>query len=219
MIDTNSARSRRRTGLRSALLAIPLAVAGLLGTAAAPAHATTAPAAAADSVTCRGKGIDPTAKLHHRTETFIKAPLNTIWDLHTDVEGWPSWQASVATMDRLDPGPLRAGSRFRWTTPAPPTPTTPATTLVITSSVQQIKHDQCVRWTGPAIGNGLRIDRGVHVWNFIKVNGGVLVRTEESWTGAQIEADPATSLKYLAPGLDAWLADLKTAAEARACHH
>ncbi|MGC4940337.1 hypothetical protein [Kribbella sp. DT2] len=34
-------------------------------------------------------------------------------------------------------------------------------------------------------------------------------------TGDQIEADPATAIKYLAPGLDAWLADLKRAAEAR----
>lgn len=34
-------------------------------------------------------------------------------------------------------------------------------------------------------------------------------------TKAVIEADPAASLIYLAPGLDAWLADLKAAAEAR----
>ncbi|MFI6600513.1 SRPBCC family protein [Nonomuraea sp. NPDC050536] len=219
MINTN----RRQARVRSALLAIPLAATGLLGaTAAAPAHAATAGQSATyghatppDSPTCRGEGIDPTAKLHHRAETLIKAPLSTIWNLHTDVEGWPSWQAPVTSMNRLDPGPLRKGSRFRWTTPAPATPSTPATTLVITSTVQQVKHNQCIRWTGPAIGKGLRIDRGVHVWNFIKVKGGVLVRTEESWTGDQIEADPATAIKYLAPGLDAWLANLKTAAEAR----
>ncbi|MER6795731.1 polyketide cyclase /reductase, partial [Amycolatopsis mediterranei] len=34
-------------------------------------------------------------------------------------------------------------------------------------------------------------------------------------TGEQIEADPATAIRYLAPGLDAWLAALKTTAEAR----
>ncbi|MFD1938539.1 SRPBCC family protein [Nonomuraea mangrovi] len=240
MIDTNASASptprtptstprspRRRARLRSALLAIPLVAPGLLGgIAAAPAHAaspspsaTSGHATPPNSLTCRGKGIDPTAKLHHRAETFVKAPLSTIWNLHTDVEGWPSWQAPVTSMKRLDPGPLRKGSRFRWTTPAPATPMTPATTLVITSSVQQVKHNQCIRWTGPAIGKGLRIDQGIHVWNFIKVKGGVLVRTEESWTGDQIEADPATSITYLAPGLDAWLADLKAAAETRSRHH
>ncbi|SHF56993.1 SRPBCC family protein [Streptoalloteichus hindustanus] len=214
---------RTRTRLWSALLALPLAT-GLLGAAVAPAHAATSDqnatpshTAAPESLTCRGAGIDPTAKLHHRTEIFIKAPLSTVWKLHTDLEGWPSWQTPVTSMKRLDPGPLRKGSRFQWTTPAPPTPTTPATTLVITSAVQQIRHNQCVRWSGPAIGEGLRIDQGIHVWNFVRVRGGVIVRTEESWTGAQIEADPATSIKYLAPGLDAWLAALKTAAEAHSC--
>lgn len=61
---------------------------------------------------------------------------------------------------------------------------------MITSSVKQVKHNQCVRWSGPAIGEGLRIDEGVHVWNFVKVKGGVIVRTEESWTGKQIESAP-----------------------------
>jgi uncharacterized membrane protein len=202
--------------LRSALLAIPLVTAGLLGATTAPAQAATTPDG---PLTCRGAGIDPAAKLHHRTETLVKAPLSTLWKLHTDVAGWPAWQEPVTSAKKLDPGPLRAGSRFRWTTPAPATPTTPATTLVITSTVEQAQRGQCVRWTGPAIGTGLRIDRGVHVWTFTRVAGGVLVRTEESWTGAQIEADPATAIQYLAPGLDAWLAALKSTAEARACGH
>jgi uncharacterized membrane protein len=203
---------------RTRLLAIPLA-AGLLAAGAASADAATidqnATPSRSDSLTCRGRGIDPDAKLHHRTETLIKAPLSTVWKLHTEVEAWPSWQETVTSVKRLDRGPLRKDSRFRWTTPAPATPTTPATTLVITSTVKDVQQGTCIRWSGPAIGEGLRIDEGVHVWNFIKVKGGVLVRTEESWTGDQIEADPETSIKYLAPGLDLWLADLKSTAEAR----
>ncbi len=203
MVDTP--RSRR---LLSALVAVPLA-AGLL----------TAPPASADTgLTCRGQGIDQNAVLRHRTETFIKAPARTVWRLLTDVERWPSWQEPVTSAKRLDPGPLRDGSRFRWTTPVPATPTTPVTTLVITSTVQQSKREQCVRWTGPAIGEGLRIDEGVHVWNLVPVRGGVVVRTEESWTGDQIEADPATAIRYLALSLDAWLAALKSTAETRWSH-
>lgn len=194
-----------------ALLAVPLAAAALF--AAAPADAATA-----GPLTCRGQGIDPAAQLHHRTETVVKAPLSTVWKVQTGVEGWPDWQAAVTSAKRLDPGPLHPGSRFRWTTPAPATPSSPATTLVITSTVDQVRPERCIRWEGPAIGDGLRIDRGVHVWTFTPARGGVVVRTEESWTGAQIEADPATAIKYLAPGLDLWLADLKTAAEARASH-
>ncbi|MGW4063068.1 SRPBCC family protein [Amycolatopsis sp. NPDC004747] len=196
------------TRLRPALLALSV-TAGLMTTAAS------AEAAVPTALGCRGAGIDPAAQLHHRTETVVKAPAASVWRLHTDVAGWPAWQQAVTGANRLDAGPLRPGSRFRWTTPAPPTPTTPATTLVITSTVEQVQPGRCVRWTGPAVGDGLRIDRGVHVWTFTPVRGGVLVRTEESWTGAQIEADPATALRYLAGGLDAWLADLKTTAEAR----
>ena len=196
------------TRLRPALLALSV-TAALTGTAAV------AEAAPATALSCRGVGIDPAAQLHHRTETVIRAPAAAVWKLHTDVAQWPAWQSAVTSAKRLDAGPLRPGSRFRWTTPVPPTPTTPATTLVITSTVGQLQPGRCVRWTGPAIGDGLRIDRGVHVWTFTPVRGGVLVRTEESWTGAQIEADPATALRYLAAGLDAWLTDLKTTAEAR----
>jgi hypothetical protein len=196
--------------LRTALLALPLA-AGLAGFAAPAQAAAPAP------VTCHGAGIDPAAQLHYRTQALVKAPPSTVWKLHTDVADWPSWQPAVTSAQRLDPGPLRPGSRFRWTTPAPATPTTPGTTLVITSTVGQVQPGRCVRWTGPAVGDGLRIDRGVHVWTFTPVRDGVLVATEESWTGEQIEADPATALRYLGGGLDAWLADLKTTAEARAC--
>jgi uncharacterized membrane protein len=191
-----------------ALLAVPLAAAALVA-------ATPADAASASPLACRGQGIDPAAQVHYRTERFVQAPLDTVWKLQTGVEGWPSWQAAVTSAKRLDPGPLHPGSRFRWTTPAPATPSSPATTLVITSTVGQIEPGRCVRWTGPAIGDGLRIDRGVHVWTFTPARGGVVVRTEESWTGAQIEADPATAIQYLAPGLDLWLADLEAAAEAR----
>uniref|UniRef100_UPI0033421DE1 hypothetical protein n=1 Tax=Actinomadura sp. OS1-43 TaxID=604315 RepID=UPI0033421DE1 len=134
--------------------------------------------------------------------------------MQTDVARWPSWQAHVETAKRLDNGAFRKGSVFRWTTPAPPTPTTPATTLEITSTVNQLKHESCIRWTGPAIGDGLRIN-GVHVWNFTKVKGGVLVRTEETHTGEQVDANVPLATEILAQGLNTWLDELKITAEAR----
>ncbi|MFD5394132.1 SRPBCC family protein [Streptomyces sp. NPDC127097] len=198
------------TRLRAALFTVPLVAIGVLGTAAAPAGATTSPAAR--SLTCRGEGVNPHALIRYRTETVIHAPLRTIWRLQTDVERWPSWQDAVTTTERLDHGPFRKGSAFRWTTPVPPNPT-PATSLEITSTVEQLKRHSCIRWTGPAVGEGLRID-GVHVWNFTRVRGGVRVSTEETHTGAEVEADVPTATKLLRQGLEAWLRDLKTAAEA-----
>ncbi|MFB8017454.1 SRPBCC family protein [Streptomyces rubiginosohelvolus] len=205
--------SRTRT-TAAALLTLPLAAAALLAIAAAPAGAATA--RPAPSLTCQGKGVDAKALVRARTETVIDAPLSTVWKLQTDVERWPSWQTHVTSMDRLDHGPFRPGSAFRWTTPVPPNPATPATSLDITSTVRQVERGSCIRWTGPAVGEGLHID-GVHVWSFQKVRGGVLVRTEETHTGEQVEANVPYATEILKQGLEAWLGELKAAAEARSC--
>ena len=195
------------------LLRAAISVTGILAIAA-PAQAQTATPSPSPSSTCRGEGVDPGALIRHRTDTVIKAPLSTVWKLQTDVERWPTWQAPVLTMKRLAPGPLRKGSRFRWTTPAPATPTTPETTLNIASTVRQLQRCSCILWKGPAIGDGLRIDEGVHVWTFTKVKGGVRVHTEETWTGDQVEADVPTATDALGRGLEQWLRDLKATAEA-----
>ncbi|MEV0674992.1 SRPBCC family protein [Actinosynnema sp. NPDC050436] len=187
---------RRRAGALVSLLA----VVGTLGTAA-PAQA--APGTGAP-LTCRGQGVDPTAKARHRAEILITAPLHRVWDLQTDVEAWPTWQRPAApmTVERLDHGPLRTRSRFRATVALP---TSPPAAIVITSTVRQLQHGRCLRWTGPADGPGFHVD-GVHVWTFVPVAGGVLVRTEETHTGPQADEDSDL-------GLDTWLADLKAAAE------
>ncbi|MFI6299918.1 SRPBCC family protein [Nonomuraea sp. NPDC050790] len=190
---------RGRIGRRAALLAVPLAVTGMLGVGA-PAQAATL--GHGTSLTCQDRGVDPSAKARHRAEILIKAPLRTIWNLQADVEAWPTWQKPAApmTVERLDPGPLRKRSRFQATIRLP------AGSVVITSTVRQIQYGRCVRWTGPAVGPGFHID-GVHVWSFTRVHGGVLVRTEESHTGPQ--ANPGSDM-----GLETWLRDLKAAAEA-----
>ncbi|WP_058041138.1 SRPBCC family protein [Streptomyces roseifaciens] len=203
----------RSTRVRAALFTVPLVAIGLLGIAAAPAGAAATATHPVKSLTCRGEGVDPDALVRSRTETVIHAPLRTIWKLQTDVERWPSWQGGITAMKRLDHGPFRKGSAFRWTTPVPPNPTTPATSLEITSTVEQLKRDSCIRWTGPAVAEGLRID-GVHVWNFTRVKGGVRVSTEETHTGAEVEADVPAATEILHQGLEAWLRDLKTTAEA-----
>ncbi|MFF0492071.1 SRPBCC family protein [Nocardia sp. NPDC004068] len=189
----------------------------LAGIALAATVLTAAPATAggpaAQPVTCAGRGIDPAAPIHYRTEAVIDAPLDVIWNLQTDVDRWPTWQRPVTSAQRLESGALQPGSRFRWTTPAPATATTPATTLSITSTVQQLEPRRCLRWSGPATGDGLNIDGGIHVWTFTPTAEGVLVRTEENWTGAQVEADVPTSTAFLGAGLEAWLADLRAAAE------
>lgn len=196
------------------MLVVSLALTGVLGFLTTPAHAS-AQGSSTDSGAprCAGQSVDPKAKIRYRGEVVIDAPLRTIWNLQTDVDRWPSWQPAVLTSRRLGSGPLRPGSSFRWTTPVPETPLSPATTLVVTSTVQQLQRQKCLRWSGPAVGEGLRIDEGVHVWTFTEIGGRVLVRTEETWRGPQVEADVEFATAALGAGLEAWLRDLKSAAE------
>ncbi|MFF3847040.1 SRPBCC family protein [Streptomyces sp. NPDC002328] len=202
------------SGMRAALLttSLALATAVALGAGVPAAHAApaSAPAAHGHAADCRGEGVDPSARIRYAADIVIDAPLSTVWKLQTDVERWPDWQPAVLTAERLDPGPLREGARFRWTTPAP------STTLEIASTVRQLRPGRCVLWSGPAVGKGLRVDDGVHLWTYEKVRGGVRVHTEETWIGAQVEADVPAATAALGAGLDAWLRDLKTEAEAEA---
>ncbi|WP_067452073.1 SRPBCC family protein [Actinomadura macra] len=209
--------ARTRQSATALTLSVAVAVAGVLASTVPAAHAAQQSGAHhGGRHQCRGEGVDPAARIRFATDTMIKAPLSTVFKLQTDVERWPTWQPPVLTMKRLDPGPLRKGSRFRWTTPAPPTPTT---TLNITSTVRQLQRDTCILWAGPAIGDGVRIDQGVHLWTFTRVSGGVHVHTEETWTGDQVEADVPTATRILGDGLKAWMRDLKIAAEARTHGH
>ncbi|MGC0339235.1 hypothetical protein RKD20_004269 [Streptomyces sp. SLBN-8D4] len=55
----------------------------------------------------------------------------------------------------------------------------------------------------------------MHLWTFRKVRGCVHVHTEETWTGAQVEADVPTATAALGAGLETWLHDLRSTAEGR----
>ncbi|WP_242893828.1 SRPBCC family protein [Actinomadura litoris] len=202
----------RRNRVRVTALTLSFATAGVLAGTVPAAQAAEKPSHGR-AYQCRGEGLDPGARIRYRTDIMIKAPLSTVFKLQTDVERWPAWQPPVLTAKRLDHGRLRKGSRFHWTTPAPPT--VPDTTMHITSTVRQLRNNACILWAGPAVGKGARIDEGVHLWTFTKVRGGVLVHTEETWTGRQVEEDVPGSTAMLGQGLEEWLRNLKATAEAR----
>ncbi len=51
------------------------------------------------------------------SELVIQAPVERVWDLTVDVESWPRLTPTMTSVERLDEGPLRAGSTARVTQP------------------------------------------------------------------------------------------------------
>jgi uncharacterized protein YndB with AHSA1/START domain len=58
-------------------------------------------------------GIDRDAPVMAHHEIDIAAPLDTVWNLHTDVDAWPAWNLEV-TAAKLD-GAFAPGNSFTWT--------------------------------------------------------------------------------------------------------
>ncbi|MFB7170778.1 SRPBCC family protein [Streptomyces sp. NPDC056254] len=151
-------------------------------------------------MTTHPTAVDSEAPVVVRAETTVHAPLPTVWSLHTDIAAWPDWNTDVDQVEYA--GPLTPGTAFRWLTHG----------LDITSTVHQVVPGERIVWGGPAHG----ID-GIHVWTFQETAPGtVTVRTEESWSGAPVEARPTEMEQVLRQSLDAWLAALKARAEAEA---
>ncbi|WP_406739255.1 SRPBCC family protein [Streptomyces sp. NBC_00853] len=140
--------------------------------------------------------IDETAPVIVRLSTVIDAPLTTVWALHTDVAAWPAWNTDI---DRTEvDGPLLPGRSFSWLTHG----------LDITSTVQELDPEKRIVWGGTVQGIV-----GIHVWTFEQSEAGVVVRTEESWSGAPVDAETDRLGKALHDSLQGWLAHLKNRAE------
>lgn len=149
---------------------------------------------------CRGVTVDKSAPVISRAGVLIKAPQAKIWRLHTDIGEWATWIPEITPARKKTPGPLRPGSVFEWSPP----------NMKVTSTVETVRTGRCIAWGGPANG----ID-GVHLWTFKPVKGGVLVTTEESWSGAPVEADIPGSQAALDASLNDWLHRLKDTAETK----
>jgi uncharacterized protein YndB with AHSA1/START domain len=140
--------------------------------------------------------INRNAQVIVELTTTIHAPLATVWNLHTAVDQWPTWQNDI-TEAHLS-GPVTAGTSFTWLTHG----------LPIESTIGEVQPQRRIVWGGPALG----ID-GVHVREFEQTPGAVLVHTTESWDGPPVAADPEGMRAALEASLTAWLAALKSRAE------
>ncbi len=142
--------------------------------------------------------IDSTAALTARKETVIDAPLDRVWALQTDIDGWPAWQPDITTA-RLE-GALQPGTIFRWK----------AKGLAIVSTLRAVEPGRTIGWTGDSIGM-----RAVHIWHFEPRGDQTHVLTEESLSGWFPRLLKLFSPAFLENSLAASLQTLKSQAERR----
>lgn len=149
--------------------------------------------------------IDGDAPVLARHEVAIEAPLETIWQLHIDVNEWPTWQPDIPEA-HLD-GDFVPGASFSWTISG----------LSVTSPIYDVSPptgdvspQSRTLWGGTTQGI-----TGIHEWTFRDMTQGVIVATNESFAGEPVEADPAVMQSQLDTSLIAWLGYLKAAAESR----
>ena len=82
-------------------------------------------------------GIDRDAPVIARHEIDINAPLDTVWNLHTDVDAWPAWNLEV-TAAKLD-GAFAPGSSFTWTSYG----------FTVTSTIYIVEDHSRTLWAAP----------------------------------------------------------------------
>jgi hypothetical protein len=116
--------------------------------------------------TTQTHGSDDRPPVVGRSELEIAAAPETVWEVLTAFERWPSWNPDVKSM--AVEGPVASGSVFRWK----------AGPGTITSTIQHVEPPREIAWTGRTLGL-----EAFHVWQLEPRGGKTLVRTEESFAG------------------------------------
>jgi hypothetical protein len=129
----------------------------------------------------------------------IAARPEVVWDLLADIMRWPEWNADVKSTSMA--GAVESGEVFRWK----------AGPARLVSTLQTVERPTELSWTGQTMGMS-----AVHVWRLESDGDTTTAHTEESWEGAPAKLLPRMMHRSLQKSLDAWLGELKAAAEAKA---
>jgi hypothetical protein len=129
-------------------------------------------------------------------EIAIAAAPEAAWDVLTAIGEWPSWNPAITSVSFE--GALDEGSEFRWK----------AGPGTITSTIRDLDAPWRIAWTGTSFGI-----KAIHVHTLERLNGGTLVRTEESYDGLVARLFRGRLQKTLDSALRSGLEHLKAEAE------
>jgi len=142
--------------------------------------------------------IDDRAPAVARGEIEIAADAESVWNVLTSIDKWPTWNPDVkwAVLE----GELEPGTRFRWK----------AGPAKLTSTLQTVDRPRRIVWTGKTMSI-----RAIHVYVLEARDGKTLVRSEESWDGPLVRILTGSLRKTLQESTDSGLQRLRAAAEGR----
>ncbi|MCB0666320.1 MAG: SRPBCC family protein [Saprospiraceae bacterium] len=140
--------------------------------------------------------VDASAPVKSADSIQIRASIDIVWDILTQIDHWPEWQDNVTEAKLL--GMMGEGTRFAWK----------ASGLSFKSQIHTCRPKVMFGWTGRTIGTS-----AVHNWRFEGDQVQTTVWVEESLQGIL----PRLFRKYfqniLDSGIKKSLEELQTAAE------
>jgi uncharacterized membrane protein len=142
--------------------------------------------------------INAEAPVMSRNQLEIDAPVETLWQILTNIEDWPTWQKAVTETALL--GKIKEGADFNWK----------ADGLSFKSKIHTVKPYSQFGWTGSTFGAS-----AIHNWTFVEKEGKTLLIVEESLQGVLPRLFRSFFQKNLDTGVLTNLTELKTAAEAK----
>ncbi len=132
-------------------------------------------------------------------QILIKASLEKVWRLLSDINQWSTWQPDISSA--VLEGTLAPGNHFKWKSSGTP----------VVSEIQDVEPQHRLSWTGKAMGASAK-----HLWILEPQADGVLVKTAESFEGWVVVLLKGMMQKTLDTSLQAWLMQLKKTAESMA---
>jgi hypothetical protein len=143
----------------------------------------------------RSVAVDSKAPVRGAAAIEIAGPLSDVWDVLTDISGWPKWNPNVQAAQME--GPLAVGTIFRWKS---------GTSLV--SRIIHVDQGRMIAWTGWTTGI-----RAIHIYRFQSSGSITKVVTEESFQGLIVRLLRGSMQRTLDTALKTGLESLKQETE------